>query len=54
VFRAQEKYFMLNRLEKEEGTASIFRVDVILTLKIEADRLKFFGGPLVACEQHVW
>jgi hypothetical protein len=45
---------MLNQLEKEEGTASIFRVDVILTLKMEADCLKFFGGPLVACEPYVW
>jgi hypothetical protein len=36
------------------NTASVFRVDDILTLKIKANCLKSLGGPLVVCEPHVW
>lgn len=51
--RAPENYFMLNGLERDDCAASIFRVDVILSLKMEADHLQFFsrisGCPWTTC-----
>jgi hypothetical protein len=53
LFWAPRKYFMLNGLEREECSASIFRFLATLILKMQAYNLNFVHGPLVVCEPWV-